>query len=67
MANFTRVMEIPADFAKALRVDPVARQAWRKLSHSHQREHVNAIEAAKKPETRERRIAWAVAMLKRPI
>ncbi|HKY36316.1 MAG TPA: YdeI/OmpD-associated family protein [Polyangiaceae bacterium] len=33
------------------------------LSYSHQREHVEAIEGGKKPETRQRRIAGAVKVL----
>jgi uncharacterized protein YdeI (YjbR/CyaY-like superfamily) len=33
------------------------------LSYTHQREHVEAIEGAKKPETRQRRIDAAVRML----
>lgn len=36
---------------------------WKALSYTHQREHVEAIEEAKKPETRARRIAAAVAMV----
>ena len=39
---------------------------WRALSFTHQREHVEAIEGAKKPETRARRIAATVEMVCRP-
>jgi uncharacterized protein YdeI (YjbR/CyaY-like superfamily) len=39
--------------------------AWKALSFTHQREHVEAIEEAKKPETRVRRIEKAVAELNR--
>lgn len=53
----------PADFASALDADPVARAAYDRLSYSHKREHVLAIEAAKKPETRARRIEKAIQML----
>jgi hypothetical protein len=53
----------PADFAKALRAAPPAWDRWRELSYSHQREHVEAIEDARKPETRARRIAKAVPMI----
>jgi hypothetical protein len=49
----------PADFVKALKATPGAWQRWRELSYSHQREHVESIEGAKKPETRARRIARA--------
>ena len=51
-----RVIEPPADFVKALKAMPPAWERWRGLSYSHQREHVDAIERAKAPETRARRI-----------
>jgi hypothetical protein len=54
----------PADFARALDADPVARSVYDRLAYSHQREHVRAIESAKKPETRARRIEKAVATLR---
>jgi hypothetical protein len=54
----------PADLVAALRAAPPAWQRWRELSFTHQREHVEAIEGAKRPETRARRIANAVAMLR---
>ena len=50
-----RVIEMPADVRAALRKTQLE-QAWEKLSYSHQREHINAINEAKKPETRARRI-----------
>ena len=49
----------PADFVKALKATPGAWERWRELSYSHQREHVESIEGAKKPETRARRVARA--------
>ncbi|HEY2949106.1 MAG TPA: YdeI/OmpD-associated family protein [Micromonosporaceae bacterium] len=58
-----RVVVEPADFAHALDADPVARTAYDRLSHGRKREHVLAIERAKKPETRKRRIEKALAML----
>ena len=39
------------------------REAWEKLSYTHRKEHVRAIEEAKAPETRQRRIEKAVAMV----
>ncbi|MFI6735462.1 YdeI/OmpD-associated family protein [Nonomuraea sp. NPDC050451] len=54
----------PADFAHALDADPVARAAYDRLAYSHKREHVLAIESAKKPETRVRRIEKALAALR---
>ncbi|GAA4595924.1 hypothetical protein GCM10023194_66710 [Planotetraspora phitsanulokensis] len=54
----------PADFARALDADPVARASYDRLAYSHKREHVLAIESAKKPETRIRRIEKALAVLR---
>ncbi|MEV0271113.1 YdeI/OmpD-associated family protein [Hamadaea sp. NPDC050747] len=59
-----RVVVEPDDFARALDADPAARAAYEGLAHSHKREHVLAIESAKKPETRARRIEKAIAMLR---
>jgi hypothetical protein len=61
-----RVVVEPTDFAHALDADPAARAAYDRLSYSHKREHVGAIESAKKPETRSRRIEAAVANLRNP-
>lgn len=58
-----RVIKPPADFVKALKAAPSAWERWRGLSYSHQREYVGAIEEAKKPETRTRRILGAVRMI----
>ena len=55
-----REVQPPADFVKALKAAPPAWDRWRELSFSHQREYVEAIEEAKKPETRTRRIEGAV-------
>ena len=41
-----------------------ARQRFEALSYSHQREHATWVAEAKKPETRERRIARVIDMLK---
>ncbi|MGN6109318.1 MAG: YdeI/OmpD-associated family protein [Kofleriaceae bacterium] len=58
-----RTIEPPADFAKAMKATRPAWARWGELSYSHQREHVEAIEQAKKPETRARRIEQAVRAL----
>ena len=60
----TPVVTEPADFARALDADPVARAAYDRLAYSHKREHVLAIEGAKKPETRARRVEKAIEMLR---
>ncbi|GIH02278.1 hypothetical protein Rhe02_03450 [Rhizocola hellebori] len=59
-----RVVIEPPDFARALDADPVARAAYDRLAYSHKREHVSAIERAKKPETRTRRIEKAITTLR---
>jgi uncharacterized protein YdeI (YjbR/CyaY-like superfamily) len=59
-----RVVVEPADFARALDADPVARTAYDRLSYNRKREHVLAIENAKKAETRTRLIAKALATLR---
>jgi uncharacterized protein YdeI (YjbR/CyaY-like superfamily) len=55
-----REVKPPADFMKALKAAHPAWHRWRELSYSHQREYAEAIEEAKKPETRARRIEVAV-------
>jgi hypothetical protein len=58
-----RTIDAPADLLRALKAAPGALDRWQALSYTHQREHVEAIDDAKKPETRARRIAAAVAMV----
>lgn len=58
-----RVVAVPPDLARALKKNRGARERWDALSYTHRREHVEAIEEAKKPETRARRVARAVEML----
>jgi hypothetical protein len=55
-----RKVEPPAALAAALKSNPVARAGWKALSFTHQREWAEAINDAKKAETRERRVAQAV-------
>ncbi|WP_433733294.1 YdeI/OmpD-associated family protein [Nocardia sp. CA-129566] len=59
-----RIVVEPPDFARALDDDPVARTAYDNLAFSRKREHVHAIESAKKPDTRQRRIDKAIATLR---
>ncbi|MDT5061617.1 MAG: hypothetical protein QOH63_2076 [Acidobacteriota bacterium] len=58
-----RVITPPQDLARALKASKQAQAAWEKLSYTHQKEHAKAIEEAKKPETRVRRIEKAIAQL----
>ena len=59
-----REVEVPADFAAALAEHPAEQATFEKLSYSHKRQHVLAIEAAKTPETRARRIEGALKALR---
>ena len=55
-----RVVTPPRDLVRALKARPPAWERWRELSFSHQREYAEAIDGARKPETRARRIEKAV-------
>ena len=58
-----RTVEVPSDFAEAMRVAGVTDQ-FDRLAYSHRKEHVRAVEDAKKPETRLRRIERALDQLR---
>jgi len=58
-----RVVEAPGELQAALDADPVAQAAWNRLAPSHRKAHVTAIEGAKAPETRLRRVQKAIEML----
>jgi hypothetical protein len=58
-----RIVEPPADLAEALAKDKSAAAAWEKLSFTNQKEMARSLEEAKKPETRKKRLAAAVAKL----
>ena len=58
-----RVVTIPPDLQEALDKDPEIRTVFQKLSYSHQKEHVNSILDAKRPDTRLRRISKTLEML----
>lgn len=60
----TREVTVPPDFAKALKAAPKAKAFFDGLSYSQRRWFVEGIEAAKKPETRQRRIDDGVARLR---
>ncbi len=52
-----RKVVVPADLRAAFASRPAAEAAFAKLSFTHQREYVEWIEEAKRPDTRARRIA----------
>jgi|HubBroStandDraft_4_1064222.scaffolds.fasta_scaffold00026_3 bifunctional DNA-binding transcriptional regulator/antitoxin component of YhaV-PrlF toxin-antitoxin module len=56
-----RTVDVPPDFAKAMKA--AQRRTYDAMSYSHRKEYVQWIEAAKKPETRKRRIALAIEKL----
>lgn len=59
-----RVVEIPKDLMKELNRDKESKIFFDKLSYTHRKEYVTWIEEAKKDETRQRRIAKTIEMLK---
>ncbi|MCK2238279.1 MULTISPECIES: YdeI/OmpD-associated family protein [unclassified Crossiella] len=59
-----RTVEVPADLAAALAAEPAAAEFFRGLSYSNQRWHTLNIDGAKTAETRARRIAKSVELLK---
>lgn len=60
-----RTVELPAYLEKVINADAELRAVWDKLAFTHQKEHVRAIEEAKRPETREKRIAAMKEMLRK--
>ncbi|MFZ0706459.1 MAG: YdeI/OmpD-associated family protein [Candidatus Korobacteraceae bacterium] len=62
-----RRVEVPAYLKKIISSDPQAKERWAKLSFTHQKEYIRAIEDAKKEETRERRIAAMMDALRQGV
>jgi len=60
-----RAVEVPRYLKKIIDADPKAKEFWPKLSFTHQKEYVREIEAAKKEETREKRIAAMMEALRK--
>ena len=52
-----RKVEVPAYLKKIINSDADAKEFWPKISFTHQKEYVREIEGAKRPDTREKRIA----------
>ena len=57
-----REVKPPADFIGALKSAPPAWDRWHELSFTHQREYVESIDSARRPDTRARRIERAVRL-----
>jgi hypothetical protein len=58
-----RTIATPPDLLKALNARKSVKALWDKMSYTHRKEYIGAIEEARKPETRARRIAKAVEMI----
>ena len=58
-----REVELPQDLARALRANKQRMKTWQSLSYTNRRERVEAIEAAKRPATRARRLAATIRSL----
>jgi Bacteriocin-protection, YdeI or OmpD-Associated/Domain of unknown function (DUF1905) len=58
-----RAVDVPPDLAKALKAKSGLWKQWAELSYTHQRECAESVLAAKKPETRGRRIAKVVDLV----
>jgi hypothetical protein len=59
-----REVELPPAFEAALDADPEARRAFDALAYSHRKEYARWVAEAKREETRERRVAEAVEMVR---
>jgi len=59
-----REVKPPPDLVKALKAAPPAWARWQELSYTSQRECVEALEGARKPETRQRRLETAVSAIR---
>jgi hypothetical protein len=60
-----RKVEVPDYLKKIIDRDPKAKAFWAMLSFTHQKEYVREIEGAKRPETREKRIAAMMDALRK--
>jgi hypothetical protein len=58
-----RVVEIPAELAAALTANPAAQAAFDRLSFTNRKEIATSVAEAKRPETRERRLAAVMSRL----
>jgi hypothetical protein len=59
-----REVKVPADLAAALDAEPAARRTFDALSYSNKSWHTLQVEGAKTDETRQRRIARSVEILR---
>ena len=64
VATTPREVDVPAELADALAADPAAGAFFAGLSNSLQRYHADLVRSARSPETRERRVAKALALFR---
>jgi uncharacterized protein YdeI (YjbR/CyaY-like superfamily) len=58
-----KAVQVPEEFANALKKHKAALAAFEAMPPSHQRQHCEAIAEAKKPETKAKRISSAIEMI----
>ena len=59
-----RTVTVPADLAAVLKKDKTLKAAWDKLSYTLRKENARALEEAKQPETRARRLDKTLTLLR---
>jgi uncharacterized protein YdeI (YjbR/CyaY-like superfamily) len=60
-----REVDVPPELAAALAGDPAALAAFDALAYTHRKEYARWVQEAKRDETRRRRIAQALQMLRK--
>jgi uncharacterized protein YdeI (YjbR/CyaY-like superfamily) len=58
------VHQLPGDFERALKAEPQALATWEDITPLARNEWICWIEAAKKPQTRQKRILWGCSNLR---
>jgi hypothetical protein len=59
-----KALEVPSELESVLKKDDMAWEHWEKFTYSHKKEYVEWITDARKEETRKRRIAQALEMIR---
>jgi Bacteriocin-protection, YdeI or OmpD-Associated/Domain of unknown function (DUF1905) len=59
-----REVDVPVDLAAALAADPQAAASFERMAFTHRKEYARWVAEAKRAETRQRRVAQAVEMIK---
>lgn len=59
-----RTVDVPPELMAALAAEPAAQEAFEALPYSRRKEHARQVAEAKKPETRDRRIARILESLR---